>query len=100
MRRRTLKEIMESAEVPDRKTIETIVKGLYTIPMSRLYEAEYRRNSQQNLKILGDLQIPAECAEILTLGDVAAVIYEYHMKQRGKYRPGFTLSRFCFLDSR
>ena len=98
MRRRTLKEIMEVAENLDEKTVGTIVRELYTIPMSQLYEQEYRRNGEQNLKLLEDLRIPVECAQILTLGDIACVIYEYHMNQKKGYTPGYTLSRLCFLD--
>ena len=58
MRRRTLKEIMEAAENLDEKTVGTIVREFYTIPMSQLYEQEYRRNGEQNLKLLEDLRIP------------------------------------------
>ena len=97
MRRRTLKELMDAAEFPDAKTVESIVEELYTVPMNQLYEREYRENSEPNLKLLEDLRIPVECAEILTLGDIACVIYEYHKNRKKEYMPGYTLSRFCFL---
>lgn len=89
MQRYPLQNILNG--VHQEEKIDELLEKLYAAPLEQLFETGFCGQLNPETELLKEIQIPEECADVLTLGEIVFVIDQYFQKPEKGCRPGCAL---------